>query len=29
MFQEDGDAHGCVDVSTTSSLEKNERNRTR
>jgi hypothetical protein len=27
MFQEDGDAHGYVDVSTTSSLDKNGRNR--
>jgi hypothetical protein len=29
MFQEDGDVHGYVDVSTTSSLDKNGRNRTR
>jgi len=29
MFQEDGDVHGYVDVSTTSSSNKNGRNRTR
>jgi hypothetical protein len=29
MFQEDGNAHEYVDVSTTSSLDKNGRNKTR